>query len=105
MKSHYSPQSPAVLVDAKSLLKVLREAEGPCVVLGPLITSVPRQHRVIPMPQDAKAYAARLYAALREADAVEPALIVVLKPAVVKGAADEGMWKAVMDRLKRATVD
>lgn len=103
LDQHYAPHAPAVLVDAKQLQKVLREAQGPCVVLGPLITSVPRQHRVIPMPQDARAYASRLYAALREADAVEPTLIAVLKPPVVKGAPDEELWKAVMDRLKRAT--
>lgn len=105
LASHYAPRSPAMLVDAAKLLKALREAEGPCVVLGPLLTSVPRQHRVIPMPLDARAYASRVYAALREADALMPALIAIVKPTIVKGAADEALWRAVMDRLKRATAE
>ncbi len=105
LASHYAPRSPAVLVDAAKLQKALREAEGPCVVLGPLLTSLPRQHRVIPMPMDAKAYASRVYAALREADALMPALIAIVKPTVVKGAADEALWRAIMDRLKRATAE
>jgi L-threonylcarbamoyladenylate synthase len=103
MESHYAPRARAVLVEAGKLERVLREADGACVVLGPLLTSVARQHRVIPMPMNAAAYAARLYAALREADAVQPSLIAIVKPVVTKGAADESMWKAVMDRLKRAT--
>lgn len=103
MQSHYAPHAPAVLVEAGKLERLLREADGPCVVLGPLLTSVGRQHRVIPMPMEAGAYAARLYAALREADAVQPALIAIVRPMVVKGGADEGMWKAILDRLKRAT--
>ncbi len=105
LASHYAPRSPAVLVDAAKLQKALRDAEGPCVVLGPLLTSLPRQHRVIPMPMDAKAYASRVYAALREADALMPALIAIVKPTVVKGAADEALWRAIMDRLKRATAE
>lgn len=105
LASHYAPRSPAVLVDASKLLKALRDAEGPCVVLGPLLTSVPRQHRVIPMPLDARAYASRVYAALREADALMPAMIAIVKPTVVKGAEDEALWRAIMDRLKRATTE
>jgi len=105
LASHYAPRSPAVLVDAAKLQKALREAEGPCVVLGPLLTSLPRQHRVIPMPMDARAYASRVYAALREADALMPAMIAIVKPTVVKGAADEALWRAIMDRLKRATAE
>lgn len=105
LASHYSPRSPAVLVDAAKLQKALREANGPCVVLGPLLTSLPRQHRVIPMPMDAKAYASRVYAALREADALMPAMIAIVRPTVVKGAADEALWRAIMDRLKRATAE
>jgi L-threonylcarbamoyladenylate synthase len=105
LASHYAPRSPAMLVDASKLLKALREAEGPCVVLGPLLTSVPRQHRVIPMPLDARAYASRVYAALREADALMPAMIAIVKPTVVKGAEDEALWRAIMDRLKRATTE
>lgn len=103
MESHYAPHSPAVLVEAGKLERLLREADGPCVVLGPLLTSVGRQHRVIPMPMDAPAYAARLYAALREADAVQPRMIAIVKPVVVKGSPGGEMWKAILDRLKRAT--
>lgn len=105
LASHYAPRSPAILVDAAKLQKALREAEGPCVVLGPLLTSLPRQHRVIPMPMDARAYASRVYAALREADALMPAMIAIVKPTIVKGAADEALWRAIMDRLKRATAE
>jgi L-threonylcarbamoyladenylate synthase len=103
MESHYAPRSPTILVDASKLKRALDEAQGRCVVLGPLLTSVPKQHRVIPMPMDAAAYASRLYAALREADDLEPALIAVVKPTIVKGSPDEPMWNAIMDRLKRAT--
>ena len=49
-------------------------------------------------PADAPAYAARLYAALHEADTLHPALIAVERPP-----ASGPIWDAIADRLARAT--
>lgn len=94
---HYAPSTPAVLCDADELAEVLDEADGRAIVLGPLLTRVRLPHVLMPMPMDPAAYATRLYAALREADAEMPALIVVLRPI-----GETEAWRAVIDRLERA---
>jgi hypothetical protein len=50
------------------------------------------------MPNDAAAYAARLYAALREADTANPTVIAIERPPMTGP-----IWEAVADRLRRAT--
>ena len=54
--------------------------------------------RFIRLPESAGAYAAALYGALREADALEPELILIERPH-----GSGGLWTAIHDRLERAT--
>lgn len=89
---HYAPRSRAVMMDAGQIAAV----KGRVVVLA--ISAVEAPHRVIRMPADAAAYAARVYAALREADALGPDLIVIERPT-----GGGPVWRAVLDRLGRAT--
>ncbi len=93
---HYAPRARAIVFDAPQLASVL--TQGRAAVLARTIRSVPAPHTLIPMPNDAGAYAARLYAALREADALSPALIAVERPP-----ATGPIWDAIADRLARAT--
>jgi hypothetical protein len=50
------------------------------------------------MPRDARLYAGALYDALRSADALGCARIVIESPPSA-----DGLWRAVVDRLRRAT--
>ena len=70
----------------------------PAVVLCIDVTSVQRPHQAIEMPGLPEDYAHRLYSALREADALPFDLILIATPAD-----DEGLWAAILDRLRRAT--
>ena len=54
----------------------------------------------IAMPADASSYAKRLYAALREADAMGADLIIVERPTAIGP-----IWDAVRDRLRRASAE
>jgi len=58
---------------------------------------VPPPHGAILMPATAEGYAARLYAALREADECAAEQIMVEAPP-----RDGPVWEAVADRLRRA---
>jgi L-threonylcarbamoyladenylate synthase len=101
LEKHYAPRSRAALVGAANVGDVLTRAGGACVVISHEPVGVALPHRLIALPGDARGYAAGLYAALREADATRPALIVIVEP----GAAgkDAAVWRAVLDRLRRAT--
>jgi hypothetical protein len=52
------------------------------------------------MPTDPRQYAARLYAALREADDEHLAAILIETPATNA----DPLWAAITDRVRRATV-
>jgi L-threonylcarbamoyladenylate synthase len=95
---HYAPRTAAELVPSDELAAVLRARHEPAVVLCFEKSTVGAPHRALVMPRSPEAYAARLYGALREADALRPSYIVVEQPP-----ADGGMWLAVHDRLRRAT--
>lgn len=106
---HYAPRTPAHLVRSEgddrdrldALLARARSAGVRVVVLGPAnVVSGASTERLVPMPTDAHAYAARVYAALREADAHGADAILVLWP--VPGASDDPLWSAILDRLRRA---
>jgi hypothetical protein len=59
---------------------------------------------LIELSHEAPAYAAMLYAALRHADARSPALIAVhAPPRAGENAQETAIWRAVHDRLSRAT--
>jgi L-threonylcarbamoyladenylate synthase len=101
MRSHYAPAAPVRLVRPDELEHALGSAEGIAVVLGPAGGRVGPPHRLIEMPGTPEEYAARLYAALREADAEHPVCILVVRPWDESGPA--GLWMAIGDRLSRAT--
>ncbi len=94
---HYAPQTPTTIVEHAELAARLAEAPTPVIVVG-FDDDLPPPHKAIVMPATPDAYAARLYAALREADAGGPDRILVVRPP-----SDEGLWRAVHDRLRRAT--
>ncbi|HZW09641.1 MAG TPA: L-threonylcarbamoyladenylate synthase [Phycisphaerales bacterium] len=100
MRSHYAPAAPVRLVGPEELGPAIRAVGGPAVVLGPPGTHAGR-NQLIEMPEGAEPYASRLYAALREADAMRPAAILVVRP--WGGAAPAGLWGAIADRLARAS--
>lgn len=99
---HYAPNSKAVLVDE---FVAPRGVEASAIVL---VThrppTTPSAVRVVRMPGRAEDYAARLYSALREADATSPALIVVERPPRYgQDSASTAIWRAIHERLERAT--
>lgn len=91
---HYQPRTPARLADRKAIERA--SAEEVVLSLGPAATAA----RVIAMPTDAAGYAARLYAALHEADEARGTCVLVERPEIVGRDAD--LWRAIMDRLSRA---
>lgn len=98
LASHYAPLAPVVLFAGDDWERVMGEAPVRTVV----ITHNPARIaeggvQFVRMPEGAASYAARLYEALREADALEPELIAIERPEG-KG----GLWTAITDRLSRA---
>ena len=100
LATHYAPVAAASLFDAADWPRIIAN-ERPVAILTHHERAAPPPHTVIRMPTDAAAYAARLYAALREADALSPALIAVERPP--SGPPDAELWTAILDRLCRAT--
>ncbi len=94
--AHYAPRTPAELVIGQALLDRLRGPGGPFVVLCFEGTRVPPGQAAIVLPADPARCAARLYAALREADSAGAARILIEEPPA------GGPWLAVRDRLRRA---
>ena len=112
LSSHYAPKAKAVMVEVREVERVVAGVTGECVVIThvaekdepfpqPLPSGKGLQRHVIRMPADARGYARRLYAALREADAMHPELIVIVMPPDER---ENPVWRAVRDRVKRATV-
>lgn len=96
---HYSPDTPAVLLDEAALVHELASRTEPCAVLATSDLEVPRPHGRMAMPKDAEEYAARLYAVLREVDQAGFAAILIERPT-----SRSGLWSAIVDRLERATM-
>ena len=94
---HYAPQIPAELVDAAQLAQRLA-AGAPAAVLCFDPESVKPPHVAVSMPRSAEPYAARLYDALRTADATGVSRIIIEQPQET-----HGQWAAIHDRLRRAT--
>ncbi len=90
---HYAPRTPTLVVDAADIARALM-AHPKASLLSITPTNRPM---TIPMPADASAYAGRLYAALREADAMGSDLLLVERPGGIGP-----IWDAVRDRLARA---
>lgn len=98
LKAHYAPRTPVLLVDAAALrtwpgdalsrtaIVVLNEAPGPA----------PQGVDWVVMPADARVYARRLYALLRDLDAAGYDRIVLQQPPL------DPAWQGVNDRISRA---
>jgi L-threonylcarbamoyladenylate synthase len=101
---HYAPATPASLFSGRDWPGVLGAVAGPAVVISRTARAVAPPHTLILMPTNAHAYAARLYAALREADALHVAAILIERvPEDGPGRGDGPVWSAIADRLNRAT--
>jgi L-threonylcarbamoyladenylate synthase len=119
LTSHYAPRARCVLVDDLADLGEAIDQAGPehdggrpvAVVLSHSLLGAEVEGavglggvRLIEMPHEASAYGAALYARLREADGLEPGVIVVHRPPVEgESAAETAVWLAIADRLARAT--
>jgi L-threonylcarbamoyladenylate synthase len=97
-QSHYAPHVPAELVESSAIADRLRQERSPLAVLSFDPSRVPRPHVAIAMPQSPEEYARTLYSALRQADTAGCTRIVIEKPPE-----SGGIWKAILDRLQRAT--
>jgi len=96
---HYAPDTPATMVPSARLAAFLGSLSAPAAVLAMPGTEVKAPHVTIRMQPDAEGYARMLYAGLREAEGTGLSQIVIEEPA-----GREGVWLAVLDRLRRATV-
>jgi L-threonylcarbamoyladenylate synthase len=101
LRKHYATRAPLALAphgDLAALRARLAVAPPPraALVFEASARGLRGEPRLLAMPDDPRAYARRLYAALRELDAHAPALIVVESPP--PGVA----WEALRDRLSRA---
>lgn len=100
LASHYAPRTPAVLFEStRELAAILAKNPRGVFVLARQGHTLSPPHASELMPAGAHAYAARLYAALRHADAQGRSLIAIESPP--RG--PEPLWLAVHDRLARAT--
>ena len=95
MDSHYAPRTPAQLVFSYELDKAIAQAKGNVAVLA-FSRPDERVDYWLRMPRDPRAYAQKLYAALRELDTAECEEILVEAPP------EAPEWAAVRDRLQRA---
>jgi L-threonylcarbamoyladenylate synthase len=95
---HYAPRTPAVLIPINGMRAALALEPRPCAVLCFDPSHVPSPHTGITMPRDARLYASILYDALRSADTLGCARILIEMPPSA-----DGLWRAVVDRLRRAT--
>jgi L-threonylcarbamoyladenylate synthase len=95
---HYAPRTPAVRVPTSGVPAALAQEQLPCAVLCFDAAQVPAPHTAIAMPRDARLYASALYDALRSADSLGCGRILVEMPP-----SSDGLWRAVADRLHRAT--
>lgn len=113
--THYAPHARLVLFDEASWPDVVRRAveitrttahaasKPAMVVLSLSARSSPSDAVVVAMPTEAAAYARRLYEAIRDADAMAPALIAVERPRTDEhDPTSRAIWEAVLDRLTRA---
>jgi L-threonylcarbamoyladenylate synthase len=111
LSKHYAPRAPMTIYQGEpaavrhALLAAAREAVAAGRRVGvlattedtPLLSGVPVVIADLGSEHDVEAIAARLYAALRDLDAAQ--VDVILARDVSR---DEGLWRAVRDRLHRA---
>lgn len=95
LERHYAPRTPARLVAAQDLDKVIAAMRNRVAVLA-FSRPDERADYWLRMPRDPAAYAQRLYGALRELDTAGCEAILVESPP------EAPAWVAVLDRLRRA---
>lgn len=110
LASHYAPHARAILFkDWHDLDGIIDMTDGPVIVLTHSLLAEHNhtRYQLIELSPDPREYAAQLYASLRRADAFNPALIAIHHPPVPgPGETDPesaAIWRAVLDRLSRAT--
>jgi len=94
LERHYAPRTPARMVPAHALDKEI--SKGKSVAVLAFSRPDERVDFWLRMPREPRAYAQKLYAALRELDSAGCEQILVEAPP------DAPEWAAVRDRLKRA---
>lgn len=101
LSKHYAPSVPARLVSSDELSDLVElwnsASAEPRVVMSWTMNGVPAPHTLLLMPSADVEYAAVLYAALRHAESLSPAEILIEEPST-----DSAVWEAVWDRLRRA---
>ena len=98
LASHYAPVAQVVLYGGDEWDQAVANAPVRTVVLTHNPARIAeRGFQFVRMPEGAASYAAMLYEALREADALEPELILIERPE-----GHGGLWTAIHDRLSRA---
>jgi L-threonylcarbamoyladenylate synthase len=95
LERHYAPRTPARLVPAFQLDREIARLEDKVAVLA-FSRPDERVDYWLRMPRDPKAYAQKLYAALRELDGAQCEAILIEAPPPAPE------WDAVLDRLRRA---
>jgi L-threonylcarbamoyladenylate synthase len=95
LERHYAPRTPAELVPTHELDRHIAQLKDKVAVLA-FSRPDERVDYWLRMPRDPKAYAQKLYAALRELDSAGAERILVEAPP------EAAEWEAVLDRLKRA---
>ncbi len=95
LERHYAPKTPARLVPTHELDREIAKMGSKVAVLA-FSRPDERVDYWLRMPREPKAYAQRLYAALRELDAAGCEAILIESPP------DTPDWAAVLDRLRRA---
>ncbi|MDO9049502.1 MAG: L-threonylcarbamoyladenylate synthase [Methylobacter sp.] len=100
MAVHYAPITPAIRCPAEQLPDRVRQliADGKRIGLLSYQLEITEtgQIRVLHLPKQARDYAHRLYAALRELDSLQLDLILVEQPPQTEP------WRAINDRLSKA---
>ncbi|MEK6243910.1 MAG: L-threonylcarbamoyladenylate synthase [Pseudomonadota bacterium] len=96
LERHYAPKTPALLVPAYALDAEIAKRTDRVAVLA-FSRPDERVEYWIRMPREPRAYAQRLYAALRELDGAQCETILIETPP------ETAEWTAVRDRLSRAT--
>jgi L-threonylcarbamoyladenylate synthase len=114
LASHYAPNCAVALFETGAFDAIRNATTGPIVALviheRPDLAPPSYVHF---MPASAAAYARALYAALRDADDRNPALIAVEAPPCSKHGVstdepidpEDALWQAILDRLHRAAAD
>lgn len=95
-RRHYAPSTPVTLIHPDGLGQALSGRDDAVAVLAGAGVSVPKPHVHVSPGDTPEDWARHLYAALRRADAMDLAAILVVQPP------EDPAWVAVRDRLMRA---